>query len=232
MKLCVIPARGGSKRIPHKNIKEFYGQPIIAYSIKAAIASKCFDKIIVSTDDKDIAELAIQYGAEVPFIRDSCLSNDSAHVLPVIKHAIEYFEAKHEFPVEVCCIFATAPFIRSSDIFKAYKQLKEKNLGYCFTATSFSYPIQRAFKINKKKHVNMFNPDLFESHSQDLEEAFHDAGQFYWGMVDFFKQQKPIISEAASAFLLPRYLVQDIDNEEDWKMAEIMYQVLQESSLP
>ena len=228
MRLCIIPARGGSKRIPRKNIKEFHGHPIIAYSINAAIASQCFDKIIVSTDDQEIADISIKYGAEVPYLREAELSNDSIHVLPVLKDGIEFFENKREFPKEVCCIFATAPFIRPDDIAKAYQQLRNLNLGYCFSATSFSSPIQRAFKINKGHRIKMFYPEFFNQHSQDLEESFHDAGQFYWGKVDFFKQQRPIISEAASAFLLPRYLVQDIDTQEDWKRAEIMYKVLQE----
>ena len=231
MKLCVIPARGGSKRIPRKNIKEFHGQPIIAYSIKAAFASKCFDKIVVSTDDQEIADIATKYGAEVPFLRDADLANDFVHVLPVVKHTIEYFEDNNIFPKEVCCLFATAPFIRPTDIINAYRQLNDKHSGYCYTATSFSFPIQRAFRVNKEKKVRMFYPDLFEARSQDLEEAFHDAGQFYWGKVDLFKQQVPIFSDASSVYILPRYLVQDIDNEDDWKMAEIMYQVLQENSL-
>ena len=228
MRLCVIPARGGSKRIPGKNIKEFYGFPIIAYSIKAAISSQYFDKIIVSTDDQEIAEVAKLYGAEVPFIRPDELANDHATILPVVKHAIEWFEKRGQSPKDVCCLFATAPFVSPDDIKKAYKQLKETQTDYCFTVTSAGFPIQRAFKLTQERRIKMLYPEFFESRSQDLEGVYHDAGQFYWGKSEAFKQLIPVFSEVATSYILPRYLVNDIDTEEDWARAEIMFRVAQE----
>jgi len=229
MRLCVIPARGGSKRIPRKNIKEFNGQPIIAYSIKVAIASKCFDKVIVSTDDSEISEVAKSFGAEVPFLRPKELSDDYAGTIPVIKHAIEWFDNQDKPPSEVCCIYATAPFLQVDAIRNAYKQMRHENADYCFSLTSFAFPIQRAFKLTMGKRINMFYPDLYEKRSQDLDKAYHDAGQFYWGKAEAFKLQRPLFSSAASPYILPRHLVQDIDTKEDWKRAELMFQVLNHS---
>jgi len=229
MKLCVIPARGGSKRIPRKNVKLFNGKPMIAYSIEAAIQSGCFDKVIVSTDDLEIAEVAKQYGAEVPFVRPDELSNDHAGTLPVIKHAVEFFDNQKTQPTQVCCLYATAPFVTAKHIQKAYQQLIDTQAEYCFTVTSFPFPIQRAIKISEKSRVEMFYPQYFNTRSQDLEEAFHDAGQFYWGTAQAFKLEKPIFSECASPYLLPRHLVQDIDTPEDLLRAELMHQVLQQT---
>jgi len=227
MKLCVIPARGGSKRIPRKNIKPFNGKPMIAYSIKAAIKSGCFDKVIVSTDDLEIAEIAKQYGAEIPFTRPEELSNDYAGTLPVIKHAIEWFEDKGIVPIEVCCLYATAPFVTSKHIKAAYQQLQDTQAEYCFTVTSFSFPIQRAVRLSEQNRIEMFYPEHVNTRSQDLVEAYHDAGQFYWGKSETFKKEKAIFSEISSPYLLPRHLVQDIDTPEDFQRAELMYQVLQ-----
>jgi len=231
MNICVIPARGGSKRIPRKNIKKFNGKPIIAYSIEAALKSNCFDQVIVSTDDDEIAEVAKKYGAQVPFLRPDELSNDYAGTIPVIKHAIEWMEDNKSSVENVCCLYATAPFIQSQTISKAFQQLQESNSDYCFSVTSFVFPIQRAIKIVKKNKVSMFYSDYFNTRSQDLEEAYHDAGQFYWGKAQAFKDELPIFSEAASPYILPRYLVQDIDTTEDWIRAEAMYRVLQETGL-
>jgi len=227
--ICVIPARGGSKRIPRKNIKEFNGKPIIAYSIEAALKSNCFDKVIVSSDDDEIIKVAKKYGADVPFIRPAELSNDYAGTIPVIKHAIEWLEESNHFIENVCCLYATAPFIQSKIISKAYQQLKNSNADYCFSVTSFSFPIQRAIKITQGDKVNMFYPEHFDKRSQDLEEAYHDAGQFYWGKAQAFKDELFLFSEASSPYFLPRYLVQDIDTMEDWVRAEIMLKVLRET---
>lgn len=229
MKLCVIPARGGSKRIPRKNIKDFCGKPMIGYSIEAALQSKCFDQVIVSTDDQEIAEVAESFGATVPFMRPDELSNDYAGTIPVIKHAIEWFEQDGQTPGLVCCLYATAPFVQAHAIQQAYAQLEESQADYCFSVTSFGFPIQRAIKLTQDKRVEMFSPENFNTRSQDLEEAYHDAGQFYWGKAEAFKQQKPLFSKDASPYILPRYLVQDIDTLEDWKRAELMYQVLTQS---
>ena len=231
MNICVIPARGGSKRIPRKNIKAFNGRPIIAYSIKAALESNCFDHVIVSTDDNEIAEAAKKYGAKVPFIRPAELSNDYAGTIPVIKHSIEWLEG-HNNPIDnVCCLYATAPFIQSQTISKAFQQLLESKADYCFSVTSFAFPIQRSLRITQDDKVGMFYPENFNVRSQDLEESYHDAGQFYWGKAQAFKDELPIFSEAASPYILPRYLVQDIDTTEDWIRAEAMYRVLQETGL-
>ena len=231
MKLCVIPARGGSKRIPRKNIKSFNGKPIIAYSIEAALKSGCFDRVIVSTDDKEIALVAKSYGAEVPFFRPTELSNDHAGTLPVIKHAIEWFEQNESALTELCCVYATAPFVSAETIKESYQQLQISQADYCFTVTSFPFPVQRAVKITKQHRLEMFYPQNFSTRSQDLEEAYHDAGQFYWGKAEAFKQMKPLFSELASPYVLPRHLVQDIDTPEDWIRAELMYQVLSQSSV-
>ncbi|SHN89657.1 N-Acetylneuraminate cytidylyltransferase [Bathymodiolus heckerae thiotrophic gill symbiont] len=231
MNICVIPARGGSKRIPRKNIKAFNGKPIIAYSIEAALESNCFDQVIVSTDDNEIAEVAKTYGAKVPFIRPAELSNDYAGTIPVIKHTIEWLEDHNNTIDNVCCLYATAPFIQSQTISKAFQQLQELKADYCFSVTSFAFPIQRSIRITQDDKVSMFYPENFNVRSQDLEEAYHDAGQFYWGKTQAFKDELPIFSETASPYILPRYLVQDIDTTEDWIRAEVMYRVLQETGL-
>ena len=229
MNICVIPARGGSKRIPKKNIKNFLGKPIIAYSIEAALKSNCFSQVIVSTDDDEISEVAKKYGALVPFVRPDELSNDYAGTIPVIKHAIEWMEDNNNYIENVCCLYATAPFIQSKIISKAYQQLKDSNSDYCFSVTSFAFPIQRAIKIVQGNKVDMLYPEHFNTRSQDLEEAYHDAGQFYWGKARAFKDESPLFSEVATPYVLPRYLVQDIDTMEDWIRAEAMYKVLQKT---
>jgi len=226
VKLCIIPARGSSKRIPRKNIKMFNGKPMIAYSIDTALKSKCFDKVIVSTDDKEIADIAIEYGAEIPFIRPEELANDFTGTLPVIKHAIEWFDENDAAPNEVCCLYATAPLVKAQVLQKAYQQLQNTQADYCFSVTSFPSPIQRAIKVTQENRVEMFQSEHLNTRSQDLAEAYHDAGQFYWGKASAFKAMLPLFSESASPYLLPNYLVQDIDTLEDWKRVELMYQVL------
>ena len=226
MKLCVIPARGGSKRIPRKNIKDFCGKPMIGYSIEAALQSECFDQVVVSTDDQEIAEVAQSFGATVPFMRPDELSNDYAGTIPVIKHAIEWFEQHSQPPGLVCCLYATAPFVQAHTIQQANAQLQKSQADYCFSVTSFGFPIQRAIKLTQDKRVEMFSPENFNTRSQDLEEAYHDAGQFYWGKAEAWKAETRLFSDKATAFILPRYLVQDIDTPEDWKRAELMYTLL------
>ena len=229
MRLCVIPARGGSKRIPRKNIKIFCGQVMIDYSIKAALDSQCFDQVIVSTDDAEIAEVAKSFGAIVPFVRPDELADDYAGTVSVIKHAIEWFDDQEQPPSEVCCLYATAPFVRADTIKKAYEKMQRTQADYCFTVTSFAFPIQRALKVTAKNRIEMFYPEHLETRSQDLEESYHDAGQFYWGKAESFKQQKPLFSKSATPYILPRHLVQDIDTPEDWKRAELMYQALKKN---
>jgi len=226
MNLCVIPARGGSKRIPKKNIKLFLGKPIIAWSIKLAIASNCFDKIIVSTDDKEIANIAKSYGAEVPFVRPKMLSGDYAATAPVISHAIKWQIKNDKKPDYVCCLYATAPFIELSDIIRGLKIIKSKKINYVFPATNFAYPVQRSFKIKKNKKLEMFYPKYYKSRSQDLKEAFHDAGQFYWGETNSWLKNKPIIGINSLPLLIPRIRVIDIDTIEDWKIAERLFSIV------
>ncbi|MFH0708576.1 MAG: pseudaminic acid cytidylyltransferase [Pseudomonadota bacterium] len=227
MRVAIIPARGGSKRIPRKNIKLFHGKPIIAYSIEAAVKSGLFDKIIVSTDDDEIAEVARNYGAEVPFLRPKELSDDHTATIPVIAHAIQALRAKGDVIEAACCIYATAPFIRSEDIIRAYNALIEQNKHYTFPVTTFPFPIFRGVKRDVDGTIKMFYPEHFASRSQDLEEAYHDVGQFYWGTADAWLEGKLIFSDAATTIVLPRHLVQDIDTPEDWERAELMYKVLQ-----
>lgn len=227
MKIAVIPARGGSKRIPRKNIKPFHGKPMIAWSIEAARTSGCFDRIIVSTDDEEIAEVARQSGAEVPFMRPPELADDSTGTMAVMKHAIQWCVAHGAAPDPVCCIYATAPFLRPADLQAGLDLLLSEGCDYAFTATAYGAPIQRALRISSTGRVSMFNPECFAVRSQDLEPAYHDAAQFYWGRASAWVSDRPIFSPAASALLLPRYRVQDIDTPDDWTRAERMFRTFE-----
>jgi N-acylneuraminate cytidylyltransferase len=222
----MIPARGGSKRIPRKNIKNFLGKPIIAYSIEAAKASGCFDKIIVSTDDEEIAAVARQYGAETPFLRPKEISDDYATTVDVINHSINWLLGNNIKVDNICCIYATAPFIEAGDLQSGLAALANNDFSFAFSATSYAFPIQRAIKINKDGAVDMFHREYLNTRSQDLEEAYHDAGQFYWGNAQAFLDRKPIFSPEAFAVQLPRKRVQDIDTPEDWDAAEMAYKLL------
>lgn len=229
MKLAVIPARGGSKRIPRKNIKQFGGRPMIAWSISAAIESGCFDRIIVSTDDQEIAEIAQQSGADVPFLRPAELSDDHATTSEVIRHAISWVAENYATPERVCCIYATAPFLRADDIAGGSDLLKSSGLDFVFSATSYAFPIQRAIRLTAEGRVEMLMPEQFNIRSQDLEPVYHDAGQFYWGRSEAWLAGKPVFSNSATAVILPRYRVQDIDTPDDWLRAELMFKALYES---
>jgi len=224
MKIAIIPARGGSKRIPRKNIKNFHGKPLIAYSIEAALNSRVFDRVIVSTDDSEIAEVAKKYGAEVPFLRPKNISDDFATTMDVIKHSINEL-------CQLCCLYATAPFVQVHDFVEASNMLSSINIDYVFSATEFSFPIQRAIKIDENGLCDMFQPEHENTRSQDLEKAYHDAGQFYFGEVSAFQQNKPFFhSSKSKPFLLPTYRVQDIDTLEDWKRAELLFEVLMQEN--
>ena len=227
MNVAIIPARGGSKRIPRKNIKMFCGKPMIAWSIDAAQKSGVFDRIIVSTDDEEIAAVAKEYGAEVPFMRPEQLSNDYAGTIPVIRHAVEWLTINGESVDFVCCIYATAPFIRPEDIIRGLNTIREQQADYSFTVTRFPYPIQRALKVNQQKQISMFSPEMFHVRSQDLEESWHDAGQFYWGTSSAWLNEKPIFSANSYSIELPRERVQDIDTQEDWRVAEWLYKAME-----
>lgn len=227
MKLAIIPARGGSKRIPRKNIKPFCGKPMIAWSIEAARISGCFDRIIVSTDDDEIAEVARAYGAEVPFMRPADLSDDHTGTIPVIAHAIDWMSTNIA-PVEhACCLYATAPFVQAEDLRRGFNVLQQSGADYAFSVTSYAFPIQRAIRITADQRVEMFNPEHFNTRSQDLEEAWHDAGQFYWGRAEAWLAGKPIFSHAAAPVVLPRHRVQDIDTPEDWERAEWLFKAME-----
>lgn len=223
MKIAVIPARGGSKRIPRKNIKEFSGKPMIAWSIEAALDSKCFDQVIVSTDDAEIADIAKSYGANVPFIRPAKLADDYTGTIPVIRHAIESMQTLGHTVDLACCIYATAPFIQLTDIQRGVDILIERNANYAFSVTSYAFPIQRAVRITENGEIEMFQPEHFDTRSQDLEEAYHDAGQFYWGKATAWLEAKPFFTSHSVPVILPRYRVQDIDTPEDWIRAEWLF---------
>lgn len=227
MKVAVIPARGGSKRIPRKNIKLFEGQPMIARSIVAAQSSGCFDKIIVSTDDEEIAKVAQELGAEVPFMRPAELSDDYAGTLPVIRHAVEWLEVNVSKVDYACCIYATAPFISAADLKEGERLLTmHTDRDYAFSVTSYAFPIQRAIRIDNEQRIDMFSPEHFTTRSQDLDEAWHDAGQFYWGTGQAWLEQRPLFSNKSLPVKLPRHRVQDIDTEEDWVRAEWLFKAM------
>lgn len=226
MKLAVIPARGGSKRIPRKNIKAFAGRPMIAWTIAALKDSGCFDRILVSTDDDEIAAVARGEGAEVPFLRPAHLADDHAATAPVIAHAIDAVAAAGTAPEFVCCAYATAPFLDPADIRDGLALLMDSGADYAFSATGYGFPIQRALRLRPDGGVEMFQPEYFATRSQDLEPSFHDAGQFYWGLPQAFREGRPFFTPRARPVLLPRWRVQDIDTPEDWERAELMFEAL------
>lgn len=229
-KIAIIPARGGSKRIPRKNIKEFHGKPLIAYSIEVALKSKLFDKVIVSTDDEEIAQIAKQYGAEVPFMRPEELSDDFTGTGAVVSHVNNYLKSIGEMYDFICTIYATAPLLQVKYLIEGYEKLKNSDASKAISVTSMPFPIQRTFKITKENRCEMFWPENFTKRSQDLEEAYQDAGQFYWSNLK--KTPKDItFGSDTIPIIVPRYLVQDIDTPEDWEMTEYMYEAIKNSEL-
>lgn len=231
MKLCLIPARGGSKRIPRKNIREFCGKPMIAWSIQAAQASGCFDQIIVSTDDKEIADVAQQWGADVPFMRPAHLADDFAGTTPVVTHAVQWQQSHGLELTAVCCLYATAPFAEPSEIRQGLEWLEQAPADrFVFTATGYASPIQRALRLDPVSgETFMWQPDQFNKRSQDLEPAYHDAGQFYWGRPQAWLQSGNLF-EGSKPLLLPRWRVQDIDTQDDWIRAELLYKARSKAS--
>lgn len=226
MNVAVIPARGGSKRIPRKNVKPFAGKPMIAHSIDSALASGVFDKVIVSTDDLEIAEIAKTYGADVPFIRPQALSDDHAGTTEVVAHAVEYLLSEGHNLSAVCCIYATAPFVRPEDLREGLAMLTGGDWNYVFGATTFAYPIFRSLQRTEDGGVKMFFPEHFNTRSQDLPEALHDAGQFYWGLPQAWVDRVRMFDSTSAILSIPRWRVQDIDTEEDWARAEAMSRYL------
>jgi pseudaminic acid cytidylyltransferase len=226
MNVAIIPARGGSKRLPRKNIRNFFGKPIIAYSIDAALKSGVFDRVVVSTDDAEIALVANRYGAETPFLRPKELSDDFTGTNAVTKHAISWLQSQGIPVTVVCCIYATAPLLQVNYLLEGYHKLINSKKSFVFSVTSFPFPIQRAVRINKQNEIEAFWPENYHVRSQDFEKSYHDCGQFYWGFSDSFLNDEPLFSNKSLPVILPRSYVQDIDDEEDWRQAELMFEVL------
>jgi N-acylneuraminate cytidylyltransferase len=229
--IAIIPARGGSTRIPDKNIREFCGKPIIGYSIEVAEASGLFDEIIVSTDDRRIADVAKEFGASVPFMRPANLADAHSGTSAVVRHALQWLGENRRCPAFACCIYATAPLLNPVYLERGIRELEASSKAYAFSVTTFPFPILRALHIDDSGCLHPSFPEYIQSRSQDLLVQYHDAGQFYWGRSEAFLAEKPVFSPHSIPIILPRYLVQDIDEEEDWARAEAMYKVLQELAL-
>jgi pseudaminic acid cytidylyltransferase len=223
--LAIIPARGGSKRIPKKNIKFFLGKPIIAYSIKIAIESNLFDDIIVSTDDTEIAKIARNYGAQVPYFRSDKNSSDFATTFDVIEEVINEQLLRNHVYENVCCIYPCAPLIRKEFIFNAFEIMKLNNYDTVFPIVQYGNQIQRALKL-KDNRIEMFYPQFQDTRSQDLESAYYDPGQFYWAQINQLQKERKLLSRNSGYIIIDEMNSQDIDNEIDWKIAEIKYSLL------
>jgi pseudaminic acid cytidylyltransferase len=226
MNIAIIPARGGSKRIPRKNIKLFYGKPIIAYVIETAIKSKLFDEVMVSTEDEEIADIAKSYGASVPFMRTNENANDFAGTGDVITEVLMQLKKEGKFFESACCIYPTAPFISLLSLKTTFSLLTQNKYDSVFPICAFSYPILRSLILNDKGKVEMKWPEFMNARSQDLPTFYHDAGQFYWLNVESFLKKKLLFSDNSGVFVLNELEVQDIDNETDWALAELKYQLL------
>jgi N-acylneuraminate cytidylyltransferase len=226
VKIAVIPARGGSKRIPRKNIRAFCGKPIIAYSIAAAQQTGLFDQIVVSTDDEEIAAVARTFGAATPFIRPKEIADDFTGTNAVVKHAITWFGERGNDVAHACCIYATAPLVQAHFIKEGFEAVARSDAAFAFSVTSYAFPIQRALRIAPGGRVDAIYPEHRMTRSQDLEHAYHDAGQFYWGTARAFLDDLPLFAPHSIGVILPRHLVQDIDTPEDWVRAELMYRAV------
>lgn len=225
IKIAVITARGGSKRIPRKNIKEFCGKPIIAYSIEAAIESGIFDTVMVSTDDEEIAEVAKRYGAEVPFYRSEKTSGDFATTNDVLLEVIDEYEKRGQSFDVLCCIYPTAPFITAAKLMDGIKLLTDSGADTLIPVVDFSYPPQRAMHIVDGKLEFMY-PENLNARSQDLEKHYHDVGQFYFTKVEKYKETRNLMRGNIAPMVLSELEVQDIDNQIDWQMAELKYKLM------
>lgn len=230
MKLAVIPARGGSKRIPRKNIKPFHGKPMIGYAIQAALASKTFDRVIVSTDDAEIAEVAKAHGAELPFIRPLEMADDHTPTVPVIAHAITVCQSMGWDVKQVCCIYPGVPFISTKDLSEAYEQLLASGSHYVFPVAGFPSPIQRALRRLPDGSVSPFQPEYAATRTQDLEPGYFDVGQFYWGKASSWLDGLNVHLNGTT-FVIPEWRVVDIDTPVDWERAELLYATLSEKGL-
>lgn len=225
-RLCVIPARGGSKRIPRKNIKEFLGKPIIAYSIEVALKSGLFDEVMVSTDDAKIAEIAQKFGAKVPFIRSNKNANDHSTISDVMIEVLKRYEQEGRFFDTLCCIFPTAPLISTERIQEAFNKLLDESLDSVCPIVEFSYPILRGLEFDECDKLKMIWPQYLTARSQDLKPAYHDSGSFYWVKTSAVKAEHTLFCKNGGAIVLPPTEIQDIDNETDWQLAEMKYKIL------
>lgn len=223
--ICIIPARGGSKRIPKKNIREFLGKPIIAYSIQAALQSNLFAEVMVSTDDDEIIDIAERYGANVPFKRSAATADDNATTAEVVLEVLGMYESKGYHYENICCVYPCAPFITSDNLMESYSRLMKKNLDGIFPVVAFNFPVQRALKIEGDL-VGFCYPEFSLTRSQDLEKVYHDAGQYYWINNKAFKRDNAIVTVNCGAIIISEMEAQDIDNEIDWKLAEMKFQFL------
>ena len=226
MRLAVIPARGGSKRIPRKNIRPFAGKPMIVHSIECALRSGLFERLIVSTDDDEIADVSRRHGADVPFMRPPRLSDDHTGTTEVMAHAVDWALHQAGDLSAVCCIYATAPFLHDDDLKRGLQLLEGGNWQYVFAATTFAFPIHRSFHMRGDGGLEMLFPQHFNTRSQDLPAALHDAGQFYWGRPQAWLRNTRIFDVTSTVVRIPSWRVQDIDTEEDWVRAELISKVL------
>ncbi len=224
MKLAIIPARGGSKRIPHKNIKNFLGKPIISYSIQSALDSNCFDEVMVSTDDPEIADIAKKYGAQVPFLRSEENSGDFATTAQAIEEVLYQYKKAGKEIQYFCCLYPTAPLINKEILKESFSLFNQEEWDALISICRFSYPIQRAL-ISDEKGVRFAEPQFSQTRSQDLEERFHDAGAFYWGKTTTFLKEKTLFPKKTRGFELSELNVQDIDTLNDWALAELKFKL-------
>lgn len=224
--IAIIPARGGSKRIPCKNILEFAGKPMIAHSIEAAQETGLFSRVVVSTDNKEIAEVAVRFGAEVPFLRPAELADDYTGTSAVVAHALEWLQGNGEACDYVCCIYATAPFMRSDDLVSGFEKIAMKNWQFVFSAGKASFPVHRSFRQGVDGKLAMLFPEHALTRSQDLSEVFYDAGQFYWGRTAAWLERKALFERWSTVVVLPRGRVHDIDTPEDLDRARQAYEIL------
>ena len=225
--VAIIPARGGSKRIPRKNVKDFLGKPIIAYSIETALKSELFDEVMVSTDDKEIAGIAKKYGANIPFMRSKENADDYATTVDVLLEVLADYNKQNKAFNYGCCIYPTAPLLTQKELIKGYELLKEQSFDTVFPVVKFGNPILRSLKLEEGK-VTMNWPEYIDTRSQDLPDSYHDAGQFYWFQTDELTEQKKLFTSNSGALILKEEQVQDIDTEQDWKLAELKVRLLNE----
>lgn len=223
--LCIIPARSGSKRIPRKNIKLFMGKPIMAYSIEAALESRIFDEVMVSTDSEEFAAVAKKFGAEVPFLRSERTSNDFSITAEVVDEVLAKYKEEGKVFDVICCLYSTAPFVTPEHLLSAYELLGD-TVDASFSVVEYSFPIQRSHRIDKEGYINMIHPEYYKARSQDLEKTYHDAGQFYFAKTSAFKNEQTFWCKRTVPIILSELEVQDLDNETDWKIAEIKYKLL------